>query len=274
MRARTVPVVVIVLAAPWWTGCASGLAVPGKEAREQIERLEERVMELQRQATVNEVEIDRLREQVAALEATRPSRSRRESGSAIAEASPPSRSIVVVEPVEEEEIETPSVPPRDRAEDPEGLEEELPAEESGDSTRPGSPPTAPEDDEPLGASGQAIYDEAYTLYHQGRYQEAERAFHRFLEENPRTELSDNAQYWIGASRFARGDYAGALRAFRETVERYPEANKVPDALYKVGQSLEEIGDPAAARQVYEDLAARFPTTAAASLATDRLEALR
>ena len=280
MRTRIAGVALLALGAWWWIGCASGLSAPGKETRERIERLQERVVELQRQAAVNEVEIARLREKVAALEAAPAGGRAAEAGATTGEKRRSDRSVVLVEPVEEEAIDAPPVPSSRKAE----AETEV-GERRGSGTDPGDedrisgpteaePPAPGVADRPLGASAQAIYDEAYTLYHQGRYQEAEEAFHRFLEENPRTELSDNAQYWIGAARFAREDHAGALRAFRETVERYPEANKVPDALYKVGQSLEAIGDLEAAREVYEDLESRFPTTAAASLASDRLEDLR
>jgi tol-pal system protein YbgF len=120
---------------------------------------------------------------------------------------------------------------------------------------------------------QAVYDDAYTLYHQGRFEDAERRFEEFLAVAPPTELSDNAQYWIGAARLSRGDHRGSLAAFRRTVELYPEGNKVPDALFKMGQALEELGDPGEARGVYEELARRFPDTAAAALALERLDAL-
>lgn len=251
------------------TACAStGLPAPGRETREQIDALQERVLALQRQATMNEVEIARLRQQVAALEARLAGGAGAGSRAATPEPPPttmrpqappssPPPSSAPEEPVVEEEIEAPPVP---RATAP-------PAR----SPEPAASTSSPV--EPLDRAGQALYDEAYTLYHQGRYPEAERAFRGFLEEHPATELSDNAQYWIGAARFATEDYAGALRAFREVVERYPEGNKVADALYKIGQCLEATGDVAGAREVYEELRSRFPNTAAASLAADRLAAL-
>jgi tol-pal system protein YbgF len=120
---------------------------------------------------------------------------------------------------------------------------------------------------------QAVYDDAYTLYHQGRFEDAERRFEEFLAVSPPTELSDNAQYWIGAARLSRSDFRGALAAFRRTVELYPEGNKVPDALFKMGQALEELGDPGEARGVYDELARRYPETAAAALALERLDEL-
>jgi tol-pal system protein YbgF len=126
----------------------------------------------------------------------------------------------------------------------------------------------------VSAAAQAVYDEAYTMLNQGRYEQAEARFEEFLAESPNSELSDNAQYWIGSARFSRGDYQGALAALRRTVERYPNANKVPDALYKMGQALEELHDRDKALAVYDELVRRFPDTAAASLATERQAKLR
>ena len=92
---------------------------------------------------------------------------------------------------------------------------------------------------------------------------------RSVVESPQSELSDNAQFWIGASRFERGDFNGALAAFRRTVERYPDANKVPDALYKMGESFERLNERGQALAVYDELVRRYPDTAAASLAGER-----
>ena len=71
--------------------------------------------------------------------------------------------------------------------------------------------------------------------------DAEASFQRFLQANPKSELADNAQYWIGECRYSRNDLKGALAAFREVVERFPKGNKVPDAMLKAGQCLEGMG---------------------------------
>ncbi|HSL81298.1 MAG TPA: tol-pal system protein YbgF, partial [Thermoanaerobaculia bacterium] len=123
------------------------------------------------------------------------------------------------------------------------------------------------------AEAQALYDRGYTLYHQGRYVDAESSFQRFIQAYPSTELTDNAQYWIGESRLARGDVSGALAAFRETVERHPEGNKVPDALLKVGEAMASLGDVEGAREAYQEVIRRFAGTTAAAVARDRLQGL-
>jgi tol-pal system protein YbgF len=118
--------------------------------------------------------------------------------------------------------------------------------------------------------GQSIYDQGYTLYHQGRYVDAESSFQRFLQAYGSTELGDNAQFWIGESRFARQDYHGALAAFQEVVDRFRAGNKVGDALLKTGDCLARLGDGAAAAQRYRQVTERFPGSAAAAMAEERL----
>ena len=127
--------------------------------------------------------------------------------------------------------------------------------------------------QPVEPAAQALYDRGYTLYHQGKYLDAEASFQRFLQAYPMTELSDNAQFWIGESRFARGDSRGALAAFREVLQKYPEGNKVPDALIKEGDCLEKLGDRDGARDRYNEVRRRFPESGAAVMADDRLASL-
>ena len=114
-----------------------------------------------------------------------------------------------------------------------------------------------------------LYDRGYTLYHQGRYVEAEASFQRFLQANPGSELADNAQYWIGECRYSRNDVKGALAAFREVIERFPKGNKVADAMLKAGQCLEAMGDVEGARVTYREVGRRFAGTAAAAVADER-----
>ena len=131
----------------------------------------------------------------------------------------------------------------------------------------------PQDVELIKGIRHMLYDQGYTLFHQGRFIDAESAFRRFLQEHPDNDHADNAQYWIGEARYARDDARGALAAFRETVDRYPHGNKVPDALLKAGQCLEKLGDREGARATYREVTRRFPESAASAAAEDRLAGL-
>ena len=267
-------------------GCSSGALNPGRATLErQVTELQERVLELQRKAAVNEVELARLRRQMSELDGGRVARVSKEEPllEPVAERPATSQPVAIAGgqgAVSEAELDDPESPPV-RAFRPDAP---LPAPGSsrpaGESTRryvvsedgtasatAGSPAVT------VPAESQALYDRGYTLYHQKRYEDAEDSLSRFLEAGAETDLADNALYWIGESRLARGDLEGALEAFASTVEQHPEGNKVPDALLKAGQVLEQVGDTGAARDSYRQVQRRFPESAAAVVASKRLKSL-
>ncbi len=231
-------------------GCSafSGSGGSSDEVRGDIEELKSRVLELQQKTAVDEIEIRRLRERVEELEtggrAPRPSAPQAARG--IGE-----EDLVPLEPAGRIE----SV----------DLGDDVGADAETSLSNPGS--------QRVTADAQALYDSGYTLYHQGRYLDAESAFTQFLASWSQSDLADNALYWIGESRLGRGESASALAAFRETVQRYPDSNKAPDALYKVGRVLEGLGDLDAARREYQAVESRYPGSAAARSAADHLRDL-
>jgi tol-pal system protein YbgF len=307
MTARTV--LIAFVTAMFAAGCGSTtLPRPGggnsqDDAQAQrIRQLEERVLELQRQAAMTQVELDNLRREVTELRGGTPStrsNTRRPSSSSSSSATPRNRDTVTERPsqpvtgererqatargvegrqgeIEVEDIDPPPPPVRQ-------AEPRQPARESAAGFQEPQEPQEPqralelETSEPAGTGvardAQAQYDRGYTLYHQGRYVDAETAFQQFLQSHGDSELADNAQYWIGESRAARGDSNGALLAFREAVTRFPDGNKVPDSMLKVGDTLADLGDRQRAAEAYRQLIAEFPDTAAAAAAAERLRSL-
>lgn len=251
-------------------GCAStgtGAADPAAE----IEALKTRVLELQRKAAVAEVEIARLRQQVGALESGRPAESPAGGAASARPSAPPPREAAVppagpAPAIEIRDLDEPTAVPPAAAPPAAAPPAAAPA--------PAAPAPGSRPDQPVPAAAQALYDEAYTQYHQGRYVDAEAAFQRFLQAYPQSDLSDNAVFWIGECRSARGDLKGALAAFRQVLDAYPDGNKVPDALLEAGQCLQGLGDLDGARANFQDLIRRFPQSAAAETAREKLSALR
>lgn len=246
---------------------------PDPAVQSDLEQMKLRILDLQEKAAMAEVEMERLRQQVARLEA-RP------------QVVQPVVEIVKPEPV----FERPAPEPEWRGgntqqagvleESDLPLVQESPAVQEPTAGLTGGAAATPESaagvaaTEPVVPAAQALYDRGYTLYHQGRYLDAEASFQRFLQAYPRTDLSDNAQFWIGESRYARGDISGALSAFREALQLYPGGNKVPDALVKEGDCLAGMGDRDGARQSYEEVVRRFPGSAAAVIASERVADLQ
>lgn len=256
-------------------GCAStSLSSRPPDTSRDVTEMKERILELQEKAAMAEVEIERLRQQVVDLEqrlamlqdGEAPVAEIERAAPTTSTSPPPVSSPAPAQTVEESDLEPESAT---------GLE--VPGDVGGAGAQPtASPPAAtgpPPTSQPVGPAAQALYDRGYTLLHQGRYLDAEASFQRFLQAYPATELSDNAQFWIGESRFARGDFPGALAAFRETRQRYPDGNKVADALIKEGDCLVKLGDQDGARSRFEEVQRRFPTSAAAVMAEERLAAL-
>lgn len=254
------------------------LPVRDSSAAAEIAALKSRLLELQRQVTVHEVEIERLRARVAELDG---GRAPRESNARPPARRPAGREEVSARPSQPRQSRPqearPPAPSIDSSDLP-TVDLDLPAANSPSGSPapplPGPGSSAPQRPlQPASSEAQALYDQGYSLFHQGRYVDAEAAFQRFLRSHGDTDLADNAGYWIGESRYAREDYRGALSIYRETLERHPTGNKVPDILLKMGICLENLGDLGGARDVYDELIRRYPGSGASVTAEERRSAL-
>lgn len=152
-------------------------------------------------------------------------------------------------------------------------------------TGPAGPGTAAAEapvvaDKPPVASGnrpkiQAEYQAAYDLLgpQNRRYDEAAKAFAKFLKKYPHDPLAPNAQYWLGEANYVSQKNAEALKAFELVVSRYPDSTKAPGALFKIGRLQQAAGNKSAARASFERVLTDYPESPAAGLARQRLEQL-
>lgn len=122
---------------------------------------------------------------------------------------------------------------------------------------------------------QAEYQAAYALLspQQKRYDEAAKAFARFVERYPNDELVPNAQYWLGEAYYVSQKNQPALQAFEKVINAYPGSSKAPGALFKIGRLHEVSGQAAAARAAYQRVLNDYPNAPAAGLARQRLKQL-
>jgi tol-pal system protein YbgF len=121
----------------------------------------------------------------------------------------------------------------------------------------------------------AEYDAAYALLspQQKRYDEAAKAFSRFLERHPDDELAPNARYWLGEAYYVSQQNKPALQAFEQVVSEHPNDAKAPGALFKIGRIKEATGDRAGARAAYQRVLKDYPNAPAAGLSSQRLKQL-
>ncbi|MBW1740649.1 MAG: tol-pal system protein YbgF [Deltaproteobacteria bacterium] len=127
--------------------------------------------------------------------------------------------------------------------------------------------------EPLKRSPQGQYQNAYEAYAKHRYNEAMALFKRFLQQYPKHDLADNAQYWIGEIYYDLGDYSNAILAFKKVVSHYADRSKAPDALLKIGYSYVALDDPVNARIYLKRVIRNYPFSEAEAKARAKLKEL-
>ena len=155
-------------------------------------------------------------------------------------------------------------------------------------TPPGSPstnPASPRIGEPSTNPGRndavarpaagpsELYDTAYADYTKGRYALAIQGFQEYLQAYPSTDLSDNAQYWIGESHYAQKKYAEAIADFDRLLKEWPKSDKAPAALLKKGYALLELGQKAEAVVQLQYVIHEHPASEEARLARARLKTI-
>ncbi len=121
-----------------------------------------------------------------------------------------------------------------------------------------------------GMDPETAYQAAYSDLAAGRYSLAREAFTEYLKRFPESEVSDNAQYWIGECAYASGDFAGAIDAFEKVAKNYPKGDKVPAALLKTGISYSRLKNFDEAKKYYKLVIQKYPKSDEARLAKERL----
>lgn len=103
------------------------------------------------------------------------------------------------------------------------------------------------------------YRLALDQYFGRNYAAALKAFSELLAQYPQGAYADNAEYWIGESRFAQGDYPGALAAFRK-VFTYAGTEKADDAQLKIGYCQLRLNDRKKAEEEFRKLISLYPSS--------------
>jgi tol-pal system protein YbgF len=103
------------------------------------------------------------------------------------------------------------------------------------------------------ASAPAEYRDGIELLRRGDNTGAIQKLREFLRKSPKSDLADDAQYWIGEAYYANRDYNRAILEFNEVLLRYPKGDKVPAALLRQAGAFAELGDKVDARLVLQKL---------------------
>ncbi len=118
-----------------------------------------------------------------------------------------------------------------------------------------------------------LYNTAYLDFTKGNFDLAIEGFKRYLKFFPNTELSDNAQYWIGECYYSQKHYPDAILEFEKVISNYPQGNKVPSAIYKIGLAYQSMNEINKAKRYYQKVINEYPNTTEAKLAKEKLASL-
>src|SRR5437870_3753048 len=118
-----------------------------------------------------------------------------------------------------------------------------------------------------------VYQAAYRDYQRGNYDLALSGFRDFLAKYPNSELSANAEYWIGESLYSQKKYSESIEQFNGVVNRYPKSDKAPAALLKKGYAYLAMNDRPRAIVQFQYVVHEYPNSRESALAKDRLRQL-
>lgn len=119
-------------------------------------------------------------------------------------------------------------------------------------------------------SPQRMFDTAWGDYATGQWALSIQGFEAYISAFPRSELSDDAQFWIGDNHFSNGQFREALGAYEQVIASYPDGDKVAESLYKRGLTLGRLAEPELARQAFEQVVRNHPDNNMANLAQQAL----
>jgi tol-pal system protein YbgF len=145
----------------------------------------------------------------------------------------------------------------------------------GDAT-PGAP-AAPAGQVPgarpggFGASPSQAFESARSDYYMGQWSLAIQGFESYMKTFPKSDLADDAQYYIGETCYMSGKFKDAVTAYDRVIAGYPASNTLPDAYYKRGLALESDGQVAQARESFAFVVKNYPDSDAGRLAKQALD---
>lgn len=127
--------------------------------------------------------------------------------------------------------------------------------------------------EPVDERG--VYERAFALTREKRFEEAIPAFRRVIDEYPGGQYVPNAWYWLGELYLAlpEPNLELARQSFVQVVQLWPDNRKVPDAKYKLGVVYDRLGEPDQARNYLQAVMREHDGSPAARLASSYLDRL-
>lgn len=122
-------------------------------------------------------------------------------------------------------------------------------------------------------AGNELYKRALQTYRDGQADQSIQQFREYLRSNSKTDLGDNAQYWIGEAYYSKGDYNRSIIELNEVLLKYPQGDQVPGALLALATSFSNSGDKIDAKLILQKLISDHPKSEEAEIGRQQLQSL-
>jgi tol-pal system protein YbgF len=173
----------------------------------------------------------------------------------------------------------PSMPAPGAAVDPNAPPSTTPGPSTGATPPPAAGGTAsapvaagPAPNPVAGMSPGRVWDMAFSDYAAGQWPLAIQGFETYMRAFPRSEQSDDAQFYIGEAYQLDGKMREALAAYEKVAADYPQSNRAADSYYKRGVIYNTLNQPDRAREMFETTIKLFPNSESSRLAKQLLDA--
>jgi tol-pal system protein YbgF len=137
----------------------------------------------------------------------------------------------------------------------------------------GGAPAAPVTLAP-GMTPQRLYNTALADFTAGQWALCIEGFNTYLRSFSRTDLADDAQWYVGECYQQDGKFQEAIDAYNRVISGYPKGDRVPDAYYKRGMALSAMGQTDRARESFETLMKNYPDHEMSRMAKQQLDRLK
>jgi tol-pal system protein YbgF len=118
-----------------------------------------------------------------------------------------------------------------------------------------------------------LYETTLATYKKAEYEQALIGFKSFIEKYPKSDLADNAQFWVGECYMGLKQYEQAILAYQEVIKKYPKGNKVPNAMLRQAFAFYEIKDKVSSRLLLKKIIKKYPDSSEAKIASAKLKTL-
>jgi tol-pal system protein YbgF len=114
------------------------------------------------------------------------------------------------------------------------------------------------------------YDTALQAFRDKKYKESREKFEAFIKDYPKSDLTDNAQFWIAETYYAEKNYEDAILAYEALLKKYPDSKKTSGAMLKQAFAFIEIRDAKTGKIILKKLVEKYPDSKDAELARKKL----